>query len=286
MDWNYHRKQALSDDTQQRDLTQEQFTQEQFIQEQRGRTVQIVRRNVSLTVDDSLMRLYVAAPKPTGQYPGILFYSDIYQLGEPITRLADHLAGYGYIVAAPEIFHRIEPIGTVIEPDDLGRMRGNDAARRTEVRDYDADARAVLDWLKAEPSLLPDRIGTMGFCIGGHLAFRAALQAEVKAAVCCYPTGIHNGKLGRGVADTLMRMSQVTGEVLLLFGSIDPHVPPEGRQTIMQALEQSNVRHRVVVYDADHTFMRDDGYRFDPVATDAAWTETTAFFEQILLNNH
>jgi len=88
-------------------------------------------------VDDSLMRVYVASPKPDGQYPGILFYSDIYQLGKPITLLADRLAGYGYIVAAPEIFHRIEPIGAVIEPDDLGRMRGNDDARRTAIADFD-----------------------------------------------------------------------------------------------------------------------------------------------------
>ena len=80
-----------------------------------------------------MMRVYVAAPEPAGQYPGILFYSDIYQLGGPITRLADRLAGYGYVVAAPEIFHRLEPTGTVIEPDALGKLRGNDDARRSEI---------------------------------------------------------------------------------------------------------------------------------------------------------
>ena len=75
--------------------------------------MQITKRNVELRVDDSLMRVYVAAPKPAGQYPGILFYSDIYQLGGAIARLADRLAGYGYVVAAPEVFHRLEPVGTV-----------------------------------------------------------------------------------------------------------------------------------------------------------------------------
>ncbi len=149
------------------------------------------------------MRVYVTAPKPTGQYPGILFYSDIYQLGGPITRLANRLAGYGYVVAAPEIFHRLEPVGTIIEPDDLGRMRGNDAARRTAVAEYDADARAVIEFLQSESMVVPERLGTMGFCIGGHLAFRAAFQSTIKAAVCCYPTVIHCGKLGKGLADTL-----------------------------------------------------------------------------------
>ncbi|UBF24595.1 dienelactone hydrolase family protein [Kovacikia minuta CCNUW1] len=242
--------------------------------------MQITRRNIGLTVDDSLMRVYVAAPKPAGQYPGVLFYSDIYQLGRPITLLADRLAGYGYIVAAPEIFHRIEPIGTVIEPDDLGRLRGNDDARRTAIAAYDADARAVLDWLKNESGAHQEKIGAMGFCIGGHLAFRAALQQDVKATVCCYPTGVHNGKLGKDTADTLQRFSEIKGELLLVFGTLDPHVPEEGRKTVTQALETAGTSHKILVYEADHTFMRDDGYRYDPAITDAAWTEIVAFLKQ------
>ncbi|HEY9644339.1 MAG TPA: dienelactone hydrolase family protein [Coleofasciculaceae cyanobacterium] len=249
--------------------------------------MQITKRNVELVVNDSLMRVYVASPRPAaqnaGRYPGILFYSDIYQLGGPIIRLANHLAGYGYVVAAPEIFHRIEPIGTVIEPNDLGRMQGNDAARRTAIADYDADAQAVMDWLKTDHWVDPANIGTMGFCIGGHLSCRAAvLNTAVKAAVCCYPTGIHSGKLGRGVADTLQRVNEIKGEVLMAFGAIDPHVPEAARNTIIQALETANISHKILLYEgADHTFMRDDGDRFDPVATDQVWAEVTAFLKQV-----
>ena len=243
--------------------------------------MQLTKRNIDLIVNDSLMRVYIAAPEPPGQYPGILFYSDIYQLGRPITLLADRLAGYGYVVAAPEIFHRLEPIGTVIEPNDLGRMRGNDDARRTAIADYDADAAAVLDWLQAEPSVAPDQLGTFGFCIGGHLAFRAALQSRVNATVCIYPTGIHSGKLGRGIADTLQRVSEIQGKVLTIFGTLDPHVPPEGRQTILQALDDANVHHSSLLYQSNHTFMRDDGYRYDPEATDTAWIEIITFLERV-----
>jgi carboxymethylenebutenolidase len=114
------------------------------------------------------MRVYVASPKTPGLYPGIVFYSDIYQLGEPIIRLANYLAGYGYVVAAPEIFHRLEPIGQVIEPNDLGRMRGNDDARRSAIAHYDEDCRAVIEFLKTESAVSPGKIGTLGFCIGGH----------------------------------------------------------------------------------------------------------------------
>jgi carboxymethylenebutenolidase len=84
--------------------------------------MQITKLNTSIIVDDSPMRIYLASPEKAGKYPGIIFYSDIYQLGEPITRLANHLAGYGFVVAAPETYHRQLPVGTIIEPTDLGRI--------------------------------------------------------------------------------------------------------------------------------------------------------------------
>ncbi|HEY9800390.1 MAG TPA: dienelactone hydrolase family protein [Leptolyngbyaceae cyanobacterium] len=243
--------------------------------------MQITKRNVELRVADSLMRVYVASPKPAGVYPGIVFYSDIYQLGGPIIRLANYLAGYGYIVAAPEIFHRLEPIGQVIEPDDLGRMRGNDDARRTAIAEYDADCRAIIDFLKADTTVAANKIGTIGFCIGGHLAFRAAFESEVKAAVCCYPTGIPSGKLGKGVADTIHRVSEIKGEMLLILGTLDPHIPESDRQTLIKAIEDAGVPHKVVLYEAEHTFMRDDGYRYDAVAATSAWQEIVDFLGRV-----
>lgn len=243
--------------------------------------MQITKRNVELRVDDSLMRVYVASPKPAGLYPGILFYSDIYQLGEPMIRLVNYLAGHGYVVAAPEIFHRTEPVGLVIEPDDIGRMRGNDDARRTAIADYDADCRAVIEFLKADNLVAPDKIGTLGFCIGGHLSFRAAFQSEIQAAACCYPTGVPSGKLGNSVADTIGRVSEITGEMLMVFGTLDPHIPDSDRQTIIKVLENAGVSHKVVMYEAEHTFMRDDGYRYDSAAATSAWSEIVAFFARV-----
>jgi len=243
--------------------------------------VQITKRNVELRVDDSLMRVYIAAPKPAGVYPGILFYSDIYQLGGAMMRLVNYLAGFGYVVAAPEIFHRVEPIGTVIEPDDLGRMRGNDDARRTAIAEYDADCRAMINFLQAESTVNPNKIGTLGFCIGGHLAFRTAFAHEIKASVCCYPTGIPSGKLGQGVADSIHRVNEIKGEMLLILGTLDPHIPENDRKTLITALEQAKIPHQVHLYAAEHTFMRDDGYRYDSAATTSAWTEIIDFLGRV-----
>lgn len=241
--------------------------------------MQVKQQNTSIIVDDSVMRVYLASPRAEGQYPGILFYSDIYQLGGPITRLADHLAGYGYVVAAPEIYHRQFPVGTVIEPDDLGRIQGNEAARKTSLAEFDRDISALFKFLAQHPSVASKQIGAMGFCIGGHLACRAALNELVLATVCVYPTGIHSGKLGRESADTLAKLEEIKGNILFIFGTLDPHIPEEGRQIIIATLQKYHINYQIEEYEASHTFMRDDGYRFDPVATDAAWSKITQFFD-------
>jgi len=247
--------------------------------------MQIKRQNTSILVDDSCMRIYLASPNRDGQYPGILFYSDIYQLGGAITRLADRLAGYGFVVAAPEIYHRQLPISTVIEPTDLGRIQGNDVARKTRLSELDQDGRAILDFLAENESVSKGQIGTLGFCFGGHLAFRAALNASVKAAVCVYPTGIHNGKLGREKADTLARISEIRGQMLLVFGTLDPHIPEDAQSSIAEALKNNQIAHKILTYEANHTFMRDDGHRFDPVATDLAWVEIIQFLTLVFASS-
>jgi len=246
--------------------------------------MKIRRDTIGLVVDGSLMRLHVVRPISEERCPGILFYSDIYQLGDPMKRLAERLAGYGYVVAAPEIFHRLEPIGSVIEPDGIGRLRGNDNASKTSVADFDADATAVLAWLACDSGVEATRLGAIGFCIGGHLAYRAAFNPEVRATACIYPTGLQDGKLGHGVADSLQRADQISGGLLTIFGSSDPHVPQEARDGIMATLSAiPTLRHRMVLYQADHTFMRDDGDRWDPECADHAWSEVISFFRQELI---
>ena len=219
--------------------------------------MRIEQQTIGLTVDDSLMRVHLARPVEQGPWPGLMFYSDIYQLGDPILRLANRRAGYGFVVAAPEIFHRLEPVGTVIEPDAIGRLRGNDAARRTEIAAYDADAQALLSWLRDQAEVDEQRLGAIGFCIGGHLAFRAALRPEVRATACLYPTGLQNGKLGRGVADSLQRAGEIQGALFTLFGSDDPHVPADDREGVLAALR--GLKRETRLFEANHSFMRDDG---------------------------
>jgi carboxymethylenebutenolidase len=243
----------------------------------------IDRETVDIPVGGRAMRAFLAAPRDERRHPGVVFYSDIFQLTEPTIRWVARLAGYGFVVVAPEIYHRLESPGTVLAFDDAGRDRGQADAERTQVADFDADIVAALDYLDVHPRVEARQIAAAGHCTGGHLAFRAALDPRVRATACWYATGLHDGKLG-GDADagSLARAGEIRGELLMVFGSRDPHTPDEGLETIRHGLEASGARFAWRLYDAAHAFGRDVGDRYDPEATDAAFAETVAVFRRAL----
>jgi carboxymethylenebutenolidase len=239
----------------------------------------VTTAHVDLPADGGVMRTFVAAPKTAGRWPGILFASDIFQLTGPMLRACVRLAGHGFVVAAPEIYHRVEPAGTVIPFDDAGRTRGLDGAAKTPVAGFDRTCCLTLDHLAQHPSVAPGKLGAAGFCIGGHIAFRAAFDPRVRATVCFYGTGIHNGKLGTVPdAGSLARAADIRGKLLLVWGSLDPHIPEAGRATIEAALTKAGVAFSQRTYPAEHAFMRDEGPRFDPEATDAAFAAMLEHF--------
>src|SRR5262245_29168155 len=88
------------------------------------------------------MRTFVSRPAAPGKYPGIVLFSEIFQVTGPIRRTAALLAGHGFVVAAPEIFHEFEPAGTALAYDSAGADRGNWCKVNKPLASYDADARA------------------------------------------------------------------------------------------------------------------------------------------------
>ena len=81
----------------------------------------ILQEYVEVPVGDRAMRTFVASPRVPGRYPGVVFYSDIFQLTGPHLRLAMRLAEAGYLVLAPELYWRFEPSGTVLEKSASAR---------------------------------------------------------------------------------------------------------------------------------------------------------------------
>ena len=228
------------------------------------------------------MRLHLFRPAVPGRFPGVLFFSEIYQATDPIRRLAALVAGQGYLVGVPEVYHEYEPPGTVLRYDPLGTDRGNALKTTKPVAAFDADARAGLTALRTRQDCT-GRLATMGVCLGGHLAYRAALDPSVTAAACFYPTDIHAGSLGAGKADdSLARMGELKAETLFVFGRQDPHVPFAGRQAIRARLEEVGARYEWHEVNAAHAFLRDEGPRYDPALFLQAVGWMLALFERTL----
>jgi carboxymethylenebutenolidase len=218
---------------------------------------------VTLDTGSGPMRTVVFRPTGEGRYPGLVFFSEIFQITGPIRRTAAFFAGHGFIVAVPEVYHEFEPAGTVLAYDQPGADRGNALKTAKEVAHYDSDARAVIDFLR-EHEQGTGQVGSLGICLGGHLAFRAAMNAGVMAAVCFYATDIHKRSLGKGMNDnSLDRLGEIKGELMLVWGRQDPHVPAEGRAVIYKALAAAGVNFTWQEVNGAHAFLRDEGPRYD-----------------------
>lgn len=219
-----------------------------------------------LATPTGIMRAHVYAPVTPHKRPGLILYPEIFQQTQPIARLCAQFAGHGYVVMAPEIYHEHEPPGTVLGYDDAGKDKGNAYKHKTKLSTFDNDAEVLIHALREHPSC-NGRLGAVGFCIGGHLAFRAALKPAILACCSFYPTDLHSGTLGEGKnADTLDRAREIKGELAMIFGRQDPHVPPEGRAAIYKALHESGAMFSWHEVNAEHAFMRDEGPRWDPEA--------------------
>jgi carboxymethylenebutenolidase len=211
------------------------------------------------------MRTYFFHPAiENTQFPGIILYSEIFQMTGPIRRFATFLAGHGYLVAVPEVYHELERAGTVLAYDQAGSDKGNYDKYAKTLAAYDDDAVSLLRHMAAMPQC-NGRLGVVGICLGGHLAFRAAMNPEVRAAVCFYATDIHSGTLGAGKKDdSLAHASEIKGELLHIWGRQDPHVPLEGRRRILARLDEAGADYQWIEVNGAHAFMRDEGYRYDP----------------------
>ena len=229
-----------------------------------------------------VMRTYVYRPVEDGQYPAIIFYSEIFQQTAPIARTAAIMAGHGFVVLVPEVFHELNPIGTVLGYDDAGKEKGNNDKWTKCLEDHDSDTVALIAFARSQ-SYCTGKVGAMGVCIGGHLAYRAALNPDILAASCLYATDIHSNTLPcREGNDSFTRTKDIQGELQMVWGKQDPHVPDEGRMKIHQNLIDSGNHFTWQEFNAQHAFMRDEGDRYDPALALQVYRMAVDLFKRVL----
>jgi len=237
---------------------------------------------VEIATPTGPMRVHRFYPKDQPGRPAVILYSEIYQVTGPIRRLAARLAGEGFEVLVPEVYHEYEEPGKVLTYDPVGTERGNFLKFEKPVPAFDSDAGALIDWIMARPYPWQG-VGTWGYCLGGHLAFRAALDTRVSAAACFYATDLHTASLGQGKKDnTLARVKETQAELLLIWGRQDPHVPLAGRRIIYDALTAAETSFQWHEFNGAHAFARDEGPRYDAAAARLSFAEALDLFQRRL----
>ncbi|KAF9654367.1 dienelactone hydrolase [Thelephora ganbajun] len=235
------------------------------------------------------IRIFVIAPNvpgyPQAKFPGVVCFSEIYQVTGPVERFAGQIASHGYIVACPSTYHEFEG-PEPIPYDTEGTDRGNNYKIEKTVAAYDEDATLAIDLL-CSLSNCNGRIAATGMCLGGHLAFRAAFDHRVQASVCFFATDIHSATLGKGKNDDSLvrvRKGDMTGkgELVMIFGKQDTHVPREGRDVIRKELEDANVITSFLEVQAQHAFIRDESSkgRWDAALTRSLFSFMMEVFER------
>src|SRR5947209_17571162 len=107
---------------------------------------------VDLATPTGPMRTHMFRPREERPHPGVLFYSEIFQVTAPIRRMAALIAGHGYFVAVPEIYHEFEPAGSALPYNQAGVDRGNALKKEKELRAIDGDSQAAIDYLESHPA--------------------------------------------------------------------------------------------------------------------------------------
>jgi carboxymethylenebutenolidase len=225
---------------------------------------------------------YLARPAQVGRRPAVLVFMEIFGINSHIREVTERLAREGYVALAPDYFHRTGP-GADYGYDDKGMAAGMKMLMALKADEMIADARAARAYLRQRPDVRGEKIGCMGFCIGGHMTYLTACETDVAAAASFYGGGIAAPQGPGGAPSTVSRTSKIRGKILCLFGEQDHMIPQTQVDAIRSELAKHGIRHEVVVYKgADHGFFCDQRATYQKEAASDAWEKVKRLFAQEL----
>jgi carboxymethylenebutenolidase len=223
-------------------------------------------KTVSYKSGDETVQGILYTPDGKGPFPTIIVIHEWWGLNDWVKDQATKLSDLGYITLAIDLYR-----GKVATTPDVAHeiMRGvpQDRAKR--------DLHAAFEFLASQPDVKKDRIGSIGWCMGGGYSLDVALQEPSLRAVV-----INYGQL----ATDINSLKGINASVLGLFGAQDRGISPDDVQKFEKTLKQLGKQVDVTIYpDAGHGFenpINKDGYR--PDDADDAWKRTVKFFAATL----
>jgi carboxymethylenebutenolidase len=227
--------------------------------------------------DQGRFSAYLAEPTGTGTAPGMLVIQEIFGVNPNVRAICDEYASNGYVALAPDLFWRQEP-GVQL---DSSTKEGWDRAFQfyqgfSEAKGVE-DLIAALAWLRCNPRAngprVNGKVGAVGYCLGGKLAYLMATRSDADAVVGYYGVGIE-GSIGEAGA--------ITKPLMLHIAEKDGFCPPEAQRKVRDGL--APITH-VTIHSypgVDHAFARKGGDHYDAAAATLADDRTAQFFSKNL----
>ncbi|MEQ9814690.1 MAG: dienelactone hydrolase family protein [Azospirillaceae bacterium] len=221
--------------------------------------------------DGGSFSAYVAQPT-SHPAPGLVVIQEIFGVNKVMRDLCDHYASLGYVAICPDLFWRIEP---GIDITDKTEEEWNKAFSLFQAFDQDTgvqDIQATIAFLR-EYEACNGKVGTVGFCLGGKLAYLAATRTDADASV---------GYYGVGIEQALDEAAKITRPLMLHIATEDQFCPPEAQKAIHARLDGHD---QVTLHDyqgQDHAFAREGGAHYDRASADLADQRSLAFFKSAI----
>jgi carboxymethylenebutenolidase len=233
-----------------------------------------------MKVGRQTMEGYLTQPEADGRHPAVVVIQEVWGVNSHIQSVADRLPSKGYVGLAPAMFHREGPMTL-----GLHEEMNTAIARMGHCTDAHivADVKAAVDYLKAQPFVRADRIGIVGFCFGGRVAYLAACNiSDLKASVVYYGGRILQPLGGEGPSP-LEQTAKITAPILGLFGQEDANPTPADVAKIEAELKKHGKAHEFHMYPGcGHGFQCDARASYRAEAARDAWGKTMAWFDKHL----
>jgi carboxymethylenebutenolidase len=218
--------------------------------------------------DQGQFSAYLAEPKGTGKAPGMIVIQEIFGINSNIRAICDDYAAQGYVAIAPDLFWRQEPgiqlDSTTKEGWDKAMVLFQGFSETNGVEDLIA----TLAWLRTQPRV-SNKVGAVGYCLGGKLAYLMATRSDIDAAVGYYGVGI-DGSIGEA--------SAITRPLMLHAAEKDGFSSPEALKKIRDGLAPIVLATLHTYPGMDHAFARKGGEHYDAKAAALADGRTAQFF--------
>jgi carboxymethylenebutenolidase len=217
--------------------------------------------------DKGSFMAYIAVPKKLPA-PAIVVIQEIFGVNAEMRAKCDELAKQGFIAACPDIFWRMEPGVQLTDKTEGEWAKAFDFYKRFDVDRGVEDLSAAAHVLKGYAGS-SGKVGCVGYCLGGKLAYLMAARTKLDCAV---------GYYGGGIQDLLKESAKIKTPLLLHFAEADQYIPPEAQKKIRDGLAKNK---QVAIHSypgADHAFARGGGQHYDEKSATLANQRTLDFF--------